>query len=229
MKVYFFVLVVIVLLQACSTSTENSSSFRLRKEDKVFSDTLEISIKGDNKQERYFNFPIPNLDSILVYNVTSGIAGKYPSNTFYNPSDSGILVFYSLLPKINRNGIWKRIGQHKYYGGLTTHTYYKKSYGWAAEDKDQTFIRLNSNTPFFNINDSIGVGHSRSSIEEKLGHLVLIENSTRIYLGLNGIIGKFTYENDTVVKFDYGHYSIQDSIFELSEVELEKAIKRIIN
>ncbi|MEM6298605.1 MAG: hypothetical protein AAF740_07960 [Bacteroidota bacterium] len=221
----YLLLVFMVLIQACSSNPENTSLKQTQiqeemiEQDSLVTKTIEIPEELE-KKNHFFDFPIPEMDNMLMYSETSGIVEKSPSKELYNPFDSGIFVFHSLIggEEIDRYD----------FGSLVTHTYFKKPYGWAAEDKDQTFIALLSGTPFFNINESIGVEHSRTEIENELGSPFFVKDSISFYLGRNGIIGGFTYRSDTVTRFSYNRYQIADSVFNLEETELQIALENLI-
>ena len=197
-------------------------------------DTAIINTKvAKSLRTRFLHFPIPKLDSLLPYDVTSGMVGKVRqryTKRYYHPADSGIFVAYSLLEKKNYNGklVLVHDDQPTKSANLITHTYFKQPYGWSTEDQDQTFIGLYSDSQFFGISESIRVGSSRDQIEKAVGFPVIIEDSTRIYLGSNGIIGEVTYQNNVVTKFNYFRYSIEDSIFELQGDQLQSAIREKI-
>ncbi|BDD06500.1 hypothetical protein AUTU_39830 (plasmid) [Aureibacter tunicatorum] len=192
-----------------------------------FVDIPSIDTLESKAESKFKTFPIPNLDTLLYYYETSGAEGKSSSNIYYNPSDSGIFVFYSLFEKKMIDGKLRIIG-HDHYGSLVTHTYFREPSGWTASDEYQTFIGLVSTSPFFSVNDSIGVGSSKLDIEHLLGLPIMIEDSTFIHLGLNNVIGQFKYNNDTVTKFKYFHYSLNDEIYMLDSSKVQKEVRKFL-
>ncbi len=154
------------LLISCSKQSEST----LEANRSVATDTsIIISITQPQEfKKKFIEYPIPDIDSLLLYYETSGIAGNYPSDKHFNQSDSGILVFYTLFEKILIDGKYRIINDN-YNNTLITHTYWKDKYGWAAEDKDQTFIQLLSESSFFGIGQNIQIGNTKETIEFELG------------------------------------------------------------
>ncbi len=180
-----------------------------------------ISIKEDRKFDiqKIKQFPIPKLASILKYYQTSGVVENAPSKSYCNPTEDGLFVFYTLFDKKQKEKRLKRIGT------LITHTYYKKGYGWDAEDQDQTFIELNLTAKDIVIGKSIRVGSDISSIIPELGFPLTQNDTTAIFIGKDNYVCRLDIENNIVEGFTYGIYNFKISTNETTETLLSKIIK----
>lgn len=184
------------------------------------------TLKSTNDNE-FKDFPIPILDSIFPFHATSGAVGKSPSKTFYNPSDSGIYVFYSLLDRQKLSSNPESLSEVN-IGTLITHTYRKHVYGWSETDKDQTFIQLIIYQNPIKIGNSIQVGRNIKEIELELGKPIYQIDSNIVFLGKNNIIGIFKLKNKKVKSFTYGRYNLPDDIFELDSLKRKEIIQKVL-
>lgn len=183
------------------------------------------TLKQTNQNE-FKDFPIPILDSIFPFHVTSGAVGKSPSKTFYNPSDSGIYVYYSLLNRQKLRSNPESLSEIN-IGRLITHTYRKPGYGWSETDKDQTFIQLKIYQNPIKIGNSIQVGKNIKEIELELGQPIYRNDSNIVFLGKNYIIGSFNVKNNKVKSFTYGRYNLPNEIFKLDSLKRKERIQKI--
>ncbi|MEO1518751.1 MAG: hypothetical protein AAFV95_27300 [Bacteroidota bacterium] len=170
----------------------------------------------------FIAFPIPPLDSIFPYFQTSGVVERSPSNRFYNPSDSGLFVFYTLFDQKRGSGA---VSKFQEIGILTTHTYFKPSYGWSETDKDQTFILLHLFGKAIKLGKTIEIGMSMDALTEELGQPLYQRDSSYVFLGKNNFIGQFRFENGTLQSLTYGRYNLPDEIFGLSKTEKRRMVE----
>ena len=207
----YFIAIFLISCNSKKNSDENSKGIQ------IDSTKSSIEMADTISQERFIDFPIPELDSIFPYFETSGAVANSPSKRFYNPTDSGIFVFYTLFDK-------KKLRDSKYsfdemnIGTLTTHTFRKPKYGWSETDKDQTFILLQLDGKPIKIGESIEVGMLVENLERELGKPVYQVDSTIVYLGKNKIIGRFNIDKGKVESITYGRFNLNDSIFELERI-----------
>ncbi|BDD08262.1 hypothetical protein FUAX_06940 [Fulvitalea axinellae] len=176
-------------------------------------------------KNRFFDFPIPKLDSVLQYYETSGATGYVPSKRFYNPSDSGIFVFYTLFNKQTVRGREYAINE-EYQGMLTTHTYWKTGYGWSAMDKDQTFILLQLYGTSIKIGKGIKVGVGIKDLKVELGEPIYQTDSSLVFLGKNNLIGQFEFNKERKLKsIVYGRFNLPSKIFTLDSINRRRIIE----
>jgi hypothetical protein len=168
------------------------------------------------------------MDSILLYYETSGIAEVFPSKKYFNPSDSGIFVFYTLFEKRKINGVL-RITNDNQNNAILTHTYRKKNYGWASTDQDQTFIKLISESPLFKVNSNIKIGNNIKSIETELGKPLYEKDFINIYLGANKFIAQLTFQKEQLIHINYGRYNLPDTIFKMDSISKVQYIEALLN
>lgn len=183
------------------------------------------TLKSINDNE-FKDFPIPILDLIFPFHVTSGAVGKSPSKTFYNPSDSGIYVFYSLLDRQKLRSNAESMSEVN-IGTLITHTFRKPGYGWSEKDKDQTFIQLKIYQNSIKIGNSIQVGKNIKEVELELGKPIYQSDSNIVFLGKNNIIGSFNVKNNKIISFTYGRYNLPYEIFKLDSLKRKELIQKI--
>lgn len=179
------------------------------------------------KNSQYINYPIPKIDSILQYFETSGAVTNSLYERYYNPTDSGIYVFYTLFDKVKMkksNYSFEDIN----IGTLTTHTYNKPQYGWRASDKDQTFILLQVDNNLIEIGNSIQVGNTYNELIIELGEPIYQVDSSIVFLGKNKIIGRFKFENSLIQSYTYGRFNLKDEIYEMDSIMRRKTIEEDI-
>lgn len=173
---------------------------------------------------RFFDYPIPSLDSILQYYETSGAVSNSPSARYFNPSDSGLYVYYSLFDKVKMKS-----GNYSFdeinIGTLTTHTFRKPLYGWSEKDKDQTFILLKSDGELLKIGKSIKVGSYTEELIKELGEPIYQIDSDLVFLGRNNVIGKFTIQNSIVKSFVYGRFNLPEKVFDTDSIKRREIIE----
>ncbi len=205
-----------VLLISCK-SKESSS----KKTNIVVYELIKSEIDTVPK-DNFIDFPIPELDSILPYFETSGAVENSPSERFHNPTDTGIFVFYTLFDKRkNSEYSFDEIN----IGRLTTHTYRKSKYGWAATDKDQTFILLHLNGQPITIGKTIQIGITFKNLIKELGKPIYQIDSTFIFLGKNKIVGQFNFNNQKLESLTYGRFNLMDEIFEIDSISRKEIIE----
>jgi hypothetical protein len=197
---------IFILVIGCDTKTERNKDLIENKDRGIENeeDTLDKSL--------FFDYPIPNLDSILQYYETSGAVENAPSKRYYNPSDSGIFVFYTLFDK------------KLDIGTLTTHTYRKPKYGWAAEDKDQTFILLRLTSGSIKIGKSIKIGQPRDEVKLELGQPIYQDSSRILFVGKNKVIALFGHSNGLISSITYGRFNLTDDIFNIDSISRQRVI-----
>jgi len=212
---------IVIFLVSCHSEEEQSgeiSDVNLVSTEAVIENTDLVP------KDQFIDFPIPDLDSIFPYFETSGVVSKSPSERYYNPTDSGIFVFYTLFDQ-------KKIGNSKYsfdeknIGTLTTHTYMKPKYGWSETDKDQTFILLQLNGQPIKIGKSIQIGMPFQELVSELGKPIFQADSTFTFLGKNKVVGQFVFEKEKLTSLTYGRFNLTDEIFELDSVSRQKIIE----
>ena len=207
---------------SCQSGNESNEFNSKRRADSTISETLKK--KDTIKNERYIDFPIPELDSIFPYFETSGAVANSPSDKYYNPTDSGIFVFYTLFDQ-------RKIKHSKYsfdeinIGILTTHTYRKPKYGWSETDNDQTFILLQIDEKTIKVGKSIQVGGSLVDLKMELGEPIYKTDSTFVFLGKNKMIGRFHIKNGLIESFSYGRFNLIDDIFEIDSLKRKEIIE----
>jgi len=179
------------------------------------------------KAEKFIHFPIPQLDSIFPFFETSGVAENSPSEIFYNPTDSGLFVFYTLFDK--KMPYSKYSFDKAHIGTLTTHTYWKPNYGWSEMDKDQTFIHLQLDEDVIQVGKFIKVGSTFKELQKELGQPIYKIDSLFVFLGKNKIIGQFQFENGLLKSLTYGRYNLPNKIFDVDSIERKKMIEELIN
>ena len=225
-KIVIFYFIVFALI-SCKSKTRNTETIK-----EIQLDSVKPIIQAIDTfvEERFMNFPIPKLDSIFPFFETSGMVANAPSKRFYNPTDSGIFVFYTLFYREIRE--LNYLHKEEYIGDLTTHTYRKPKYGWSDTDKDQTFILLEleessvKTKKTIKFGKKIEIGTSIKTLKSELGEPIYIKDSNFVFLGKNKIIGKFDIKNDKVRSITYGHFNLNDSIFELDSVALRKVVEK---
>ncbi len=198
---------------------ENGKAKRVEK-DLNSSDLPEI--KPGNS---FIEFPIPILDSIFQHFGTSGAVAYSPSKNFYNPTDSGIFVFYTLFDKHKLNKS-KYSFEEQHIGTLTTHTYFKPKYGWSDKDKDQTFILLELDGRPIKIGKSIQIGMTLHELKSELGQPIYQVDSSFVFLGKNKVIGKFNFKNGLLESLTYGRFTLIDEIFTVDSLERKAIIEQ---
>ncbi len=221
MKRILALYIIINFLIGCN-SNEQSKKVAIS----IKSDSIKLDSVPDDKmiENKFIDFPIPDLDSIFPYFETSGAVAISPSEKFYNPTDSGIFVFYTLFDK-------KKVRDSKYsfdeqnIGTLTTHTYRKPKYGWSDTDDDQTFILLQLDGKPIMIGKSIQVGISLNKLILELGNPIYQSDSTFTFLGKNKIIGQFSFDKGKLRSLTYGRYNLSDNIFEIDSISRKEIIE----
>lgn len=187
-------------------------------------------IKPDSTEipeNEFMDFPIPELDSIFPYFETSGAVSYSPSQQFYNPTDSGIFVFYTLFDK-------QKMDRSRYsfdgaqIGTLTTHTYRKPGYGWSETDKDQTFILLYLYGRPLKVGKSIRTGISFEELTHELGKPVYQVDSSFVFLGKNKVVGSFHFQNGRLASFLYGRYNLTNEIFKMDSLSRKNIIEGLL-
>jgi hypothetical protein len=224
MKRLIAIYLIAIFLIGCAPNEQTNENVINEKTGSIKTDTL---IADKVMEDKFIDFPIPVLDSIFPYFETSGAAANSPSERFYNPTDSGIFVFYSLFDK-------KKMGNSKYsfdeknIGTLTTHTYRKPTYGWSETDKDQTFILLQLDGKPIKIGKSIQVGISIEELIDELGKPIYQSDSTFTFLGINKVVGQFNFQNRLLASLTYGRYNLPDEIFKIDSISRKEIIEEII-
>ena len=210
---------------SCTSNEHSKKEVNASTSDSIISDPIPADIM---MEDQFNDFPIPILDSIFPYFETSGAVSKSPSEKFYNPTDSGIFVFYTLFDK-------KKLLDSKYsfdeqhIGTLTTHTYRKPKYGWSETDQDQTFILLQLDGKPIKIGESIQVGISIEELNDELGKPIYQSDSTFTFLGKNKIVGQFSFKNGKLHSLTYGRYNLEDNIFMIDSESRKEIIEEILN
>ena len=178
---------------------------------------LEIEKTSGTGEKTFIDYPIPNLDSILQHCETSGMIENAPSERFYNPTDSGIFVFYTLFDNERRAHPVKNSKaefDERFVGNLTTHTYRKSRYGWAVDDKDQMFILLQLTNGTIKIGRSIRVGCTIEQVKSELGQPIYCDgDSSFVFLARNKTIAKFNTSKEVVTSITYGRFNLSDDLF----------------
>ena len=146
-------------------------------------------------------FPEISLEKIIEHYETSGLIEKAPSKKYFNKTNEGIFVFYTLFTIRNEKNLVDEIGS------LVTQTNYKKEYGWGADDKDQTFVELNLIREEIKIGNEISVGINVSKFEPELGLPILKTNDKAVFVGKYNTVCIAYLENDIVKKIKYGKYN----------------------
>lgn len=192
----------------CLIELESGYEFCKRNQDEWLT---KQHVLNSNRLENYnpnqlSKFPEIELNEIFEFYETSGLVEKSPSKKYFNPDNDGIFVFYSLF---NRSE-----NQIAEIGSLITHTYYKDDYGWATEDKDQTFIELNIISDKVTIGQSIQVGREIGDFIQELGLPILKNDSIAIFAGSGNRICLATLEKDRVNRIKFGRYSFDKRINE---------------
>lgn len=213
--------ITVIFLISCTSNEQSKKRAISVKSDSIKSDAV---LADKVIEDKFIDFPIPELDSIFPYFETSGAVANSPSERFYNPSDSGIFVFYTLFDKI-KMGNTKYSFDEQHIGTLTTHTYRKPKYGWSETDKDQTFILLQLDGNPIKIGKSIQVGISLEELIDELGKPIYQSDSTFTFLGKNKIVGQFNFEDDKLGSLTYGRYNLTDDIFEIDSLSRKEIIE----
>jgi hypothetical protein len=209
----------IIFLFGCNSEPVNIVENSLTESDTLI-DTTRIV-----EEEIFHDFPIPNLEDIFPFYETSGMGENAPSEKYFNPTDSGIFVYYSLFDK---EKIKQRTGEDAYIGSLTTHTYYKKNKGWSTSDTDQTFIQIDLNSALITIGESIKVGATVEELFFELGKPIAQSDEEITFLGKNFVVGKFQLKNSKVTSFKYGRYNLPIEIFEADSLKQVQTVDSIV-
>ena len=221
MKTIIVIYITSIFLISCNSKEQSNKEVSVVKSDSIKS---EIEIVDTIVEDKFIDFPIPEIDSISPYFETSGAVANSPSDRYYNPTDSGIFVFYTLFDRKKRDNP-KYSFEEQYIGTLTTHTYRKPKYGWSKTDKDQTFILLHLDGKPIKIGKSIQIGISYDEIINELGEPIYQGDSTFTFLGKNKVIGQFNYKNGKLESLTYGRFNLADDIFEIDSISRKEIIE----
>jgi hypothetical protein len=197
---------------------KNGTAVRLENKE-IKSNTPEL-----NAEKKFIDYPIPELDSIFPFFETSGAVENSPSEKYFNPTDSGIFVFYTLFDKTKMRNTKYSFDEIN-IGTLTTHTYRKPKYGWSETDKDQDFILLQLDGLPIKIGKSIQIGSSFEELTNELGKPIYQIDSSFVFLGKNKIIGQFNFKNGQLESLTYGRYNLTDDIFDVDSIARKEMIE----
>ena len=192
----------------CLIELESGYEFCKRTKDKWFNKQhlLNANRMDEYKLSYLPKFPKIELSEIFKYYETSGLVEKSPSKKYFNPDSKGIFVFYTLFHYSDN--------QIEELGSLVTHTYNKDDYGWAAEDKDQTFIELNLTSHRISIGQNIQVGREIGDFVPELGMPILKNDSIAIFAGSENLVCLTSLDNNKVKSIKYRTYNLDSRINE---------------
>jgi hypothetical protein len=224
MKKIVVTYIIAIFLISCNSKEQSDKGVSDVKSDTIKSDVETVETVETVIEDKFIDFPIPVLDSIFPYFETSGAVANSPSVRFYNPTDSGIFVFYTLFDKTKIRSS-KYSFDEKNIGTLTTHTYRKPKYGWSETDKDQTFILLLLDGESVIIGKSIKIGATFDELTNELGEPIYSIDSSFVFLGKNRFIGRFNIVNGQVESLAYGRFNLNDSVFTMDSVSLREIVE----